>query len=290
MDRLSAAVQRGLHARGARTPPAAGSGCSARRRRRHTAPRPCPCRSRAGRRSGAGCVGSSVNRTISCMNRLPPSSAGCALPATTICTGRSGSSRIAPQPGRVAQHQGQPLVGGHPAGEADGQDVRVQDRLGPAELGDRSLRAAAADRRAVALAIATSRCRSVLPQLPEPLRRTPCPRPAIPRPRPDPASRPCRRPRRTSPAPPRSAGAPRWSPTRSAPRPARSPGTAGRTSFRDTAPCSLATPLARCASRRPMWAMLNRLGSSSDAQREHLARPPSPGSSRDDAVAGPGSR
>ncbi len=40
-----------------------------------------------------------------------------------------------PQPRRVAQHQGQPLVGRHPPGEPDGQDVRIQDRLGPAQLG-----------------------------------------------------------------------------------------------------------------------------------------------------------
>ncbi len=36
--------------------------------------------------------GSSANRTSSCTSRFPPSSAGCALPATTICTGRSSCS------------------------------------------------------------------------------------------------------------------------------------------------------------------------------------------------------
>ena len=36
--------------------------------------------------------GSSANRTISWISCLPPSSAGCALPAITSCTGRSGSS------------------------------------------------------------------------------------------------------------------------------------------------------------------------------------------------------
>ena len=30
------------------------------------------------------------------------------------------------QPVRVAQHQGQPLVGRHPAGEAEGDDVRAE--------------------------------------------------------------------------------------------------------------------------------------------------------------------
>ena len=39
------------------------------------------------------------------------------------------------EPLRVAQHQGQPLVRGHPAGEADGEDVGVEGGLGPAELG-----------------------------------------------------------------------------------------------------------------------------------------------------------
>ena len=40
--------------------------------------------------------GSSANRTISWISFLPPSSAGCDLPAITSCTGRSGwsSSRL----------------------------------------------------------------------------------------------------------------------------------------------------------------------------------------------------
>ncbi len=38
------------------------------------------------------------------------------------------------QPVVVAQHQGEPLVRGHPAGEADGQHVRVEDAVDPAEL------------------------------------------------------------------------------------------------------------------------------------------------------------
>ena len=39
--------------------------------------------------------GSSANRTISWISFLPPSSAGCALPAMTSCIGRSGSSSSA---------------------------------------------------------------------------------------------------------------------------------------------------------------------------------------------------
>ena len=58
------------------------------------------------------------------------------------------------------------------------------------------------------------------------------------------------------------------------------PGYSGANMFRDTWPCSLATPFARCASRRPMCAMLNRLGSSSEpsAMTSSTTRP---GSSRD---------
>jgi hypothetical protein len=40
-------------------------------------------------------VGESVNWTICWMSSLPPSSAGCALPAITIWSGRSGSSSSA---------------------------------------------------------------------------------------------------------------------------------------------------------------------------------------------------
>ncbi len=50
------------------------------------------------------------------------------------------------QPLRVAQHQGQPLVGGDAAGEPDGQHVRVEHRVGPAQLQRR--RAALQPRRA----------------------------------------------------------------------------------------------------------------------------------------------
>ena len=36
---------------------------------------------------------------------------------------------------RIAQHQGQALVGGHPSGEADREDLRIEHRVGPAQLG-----------------------------------------------------------------------------------------------------------------------------------------------------------
>ena len=39
------------------------------------------------------------------------------------------------EPLGVAEHEGEALVGRHASGEADGQHVRVEDRLGPAQLG-----------------------------------------------------------------------------------------------------------------------------------------------------------
>ena len=60
--------------------------------------------------------GRSANRTICWMSALPPSSAGCDLPATISCTGLLASSSSASQPVRVAQHQRQPLVGRAPGG------------------------------------------------------------------------------------------------------------------------------------------------------------------------------
>ena len=46
-----------------------------------------------------------------------------------------GVQQQRPQPVGVAQHQGQPLVGRHPAGEPDGEHVRVEGRRRPAQLG-----------------------------------------------------------------------------------------------------------------------------------------------------------
>ena len=54
---VEAAVQRRLHARTCRTPPAGAAGCSARRRSPGRASGPSRCRSRAGRRSGARTLG-----------------------------------------------------------------------------------------------------------------------------------------------------------------------------------------------------------------------------------------
>ncbi len=116
----------------------------------------------------------------------------------------------------VAQHQRQALVGGHPAREADGQDVRVQDVVDPAQLG-------------VPGPALPPRHAQPLPAPPAPAVRAGCG--AVPRspgpgcPRPSPSARSRRRPARprpagrrsagrraaAPPAPPRSARAPRWS-------------------------------------------------------------------------------
>lgn len=53
------------------------------------------------------------------------------------------------QPVGVAQHQGQTFVRGDTACEADGQDVRVQDAVDPAEFGGAGCRAAARRRTGV---------------------------------------------------------------------------------------------------------------------------------------------
>ena len=89
-------------------------------------------------------LGSSVNLTICWTSALPPSSAGWALPAMTIWIGRSLSSSSGREPLAVAQHQGQPLVRGHPPGEADGEHLGVERGGDPAQLG---LGGAALDRR-----------------------------------------------------------------------------------------------------------------------------------------------
>ena len=85
--------------------------------------------------------GSSANFTICWMSCLPVSSAGWDLPAMTSWIGRSGSSSSRLSRVGVAQHQGEPLVRRHPAGEADGQDVGVEDVVDPAQLGAGSRRA-----------------------------------------------------------------------------------------------------------------------------------------------------
>ena len=60
---------------------------------------------------------------------LPGWSAGCALPANTNCTRAVGVEQQPAQPIGLRQQQRRPLVGGEPAGEADRQRVRVEQRL-----------------------------------------------------------------------------------------------------------------------------------------------------------------
>ena len=79
--------------------------------------------------------GSSANRTISWISFLPPSSAGCDLPAMISWTGRSGCEQQLLEPVGVAQHQREPLVRRHAAREADRQHVGVEGGVDPAELG-----------------------------------------------------------------------------------------------------------------------------------------------------------
>ena len=66
------------------------------------------------------------------MTRWPGRSAGCALPAKTTWTGRVLVEQHPGQPVDVAEQQAGPLVGREPAGEADGQHVRIERCL---ELG-----------------------------------------------------------------------------------------------------------------------------------------------------------
>ena len=68
---------------------------------------------------------------------LPGWSAGWALPANTNCTGRFGVEQQAPQPVGLRQQQRGPLVGGEAAGEADGQRLRVEQRLAEAGAHER---------------------------------------------------------------------------------------------------------------------------------------------------------
>ena len=58
------------------------------------------------------------------------SSAGCALPAKMICTGRSRRVEDAREPLRIVEDQLGPLVAGEAAREADRQRVRVEQRAG----------------------------------------------------------------------------------------------------------------------------------------------------------------
>ena len=104
--------------------------------------------------------GSSANRTISWISFLPPSSAGCDLPAMTSCTGRSGCSRSALEPLGVAQHQRQPLVRRDAAREPDREHVGVERGVDPLRSRRARRRAAARTCAAASRASSTSRWRS----------------------------------------------------------------------------------------------------------------------------------
>ena len=61
---------------------------------------------------------------------MPVSSAGCALPAKTICTGRRAAFRIALQPLGVVEDQLGALVAGEAPREADRERIRIEQRAG----------------------------------------------------------------------------------------------------------------------------------------------------------------
>ena len=79
--------------------------------------------------------GSSANRTICWIERLAAVVGGVALAGDHQLHRPLRVEQQRPQPLGVAQHQRQPLVGRHPAGEADGEHVRVEHVVRPAQLG-----------------------------------------------------------------------------------------------------------------------------------------------------------
>ena len=78
------------------------------------------------------------------------SSAGCALPAKMICTGRSGVVQDPREPLGIVEDQLGPLVAGEAAREADRQRVGIEQRAG----GDDARRADVLDGPALARALA----------------------------------------------------------------------------------------------------------------------------------------
>ena len=121
------AVERDLHAAGAarfergarQVEPQVDAGDDARRHVRDRSP---PRRRRAARRRDAPFMSNS-----SCSVCLASWSCGCALPARTNWIGCAPSAEQAHAALRETREQVQTLVGRHPAREADGQHVRVED-------------------------------------------------------------------------------------------------------------------------------------------------------------------
>jgi hypothetical protein len=66
---------------------------------------------------------------------LPAVVGGVGLAGDDELDGPLGVEQQRPEPLGVAQHQGQALVRRNPPCEADRQDVRVEGRLGPGQLG-----------------------------------------------------------------------------------------------------------------------------------------------------------
>ena len=192
------------------------------------------------------------------------------------------------QPIRIAQHQRQPLVGRHPPREPDGQHVRIESRCDPAQfgVGCTALQPGPAQPGPDVVDQQLAQLRANPPQVTRVDLLQPLPRARAP-----------------------TAGALGRSPPESS-RPSSShcgaaqvgactplviepigtsdgskPGHSSLNISRLTRPCSSDTPLARCASRRPMWAMLNFDGSSS-APNAMIRSSGTPGSSREVAPDG----
>lgn len=208
---------------------------------------------------------SSANRTSSCTSRLPPSSAGCALPATTIWIGRSGCSSSSVSRSRSRSISVRRLYDGtrraKPMVSTSGsrassiqpssavpaprcrQEARSRSRTSSTSWARRVRRSSQMSRSGMS---ATESQRSEPPTASASSARcTPI----------------CRAPsRNTSGATQVGACTPLVTEvigTSSASKPGHSPANMPRL----TPPCSTETPLARWASRRPITAMLNRFGS-----------------------------
>ena len=168
--------------------------------------------------------------------------------------------RVQQQPGEplgVGQHQRQALVGRHAPGEADRQHVGIEDVVDPAELGRR--RAPLQPRDAQPAADLVHQLRAQLAAQGEQL--------LVGESRPRGGSRRRGVDRRSArPRIGRETHVEACTPLVIEPigtSLASKPGQSSLNISAATLPCSMLTPLARCASRRPMWAMLKIVGSSS---------------------------